>query len=132
MNFQFYSYFELQILQQKNWRILELNFYPIKTKTQKLIISLILDNEEKQTILSKVNTDFKELVEDINKNSNVEIIIKTKSEEDILELLNDLIKELKELDNLKKIESLEKELINNLDESSYSELIKLKNQLNRD
>ena len=72
------------------------------------------------------------MVEDINKNSNVEIIIKTKSEEDILELLNDLIKELKELDNLKKIESLEKELINNLDESSYSELIKLKNQLNRD
>ena len=29
-------------------------------------------------------------------------------------------------------QSLEKELINNLDENSYSELIKLKNQLNRE
>ena len=34
--------------------------------------------------------------------------------------------------NLKKIESLEQRLINNLDENSYSELIKLKSQLNRD
>ena len=50
----------------------------------------------------------------------------------ILELLNELLFELKELNNLKKIESLEKELINNLDENSYSELIKLKNQINRD
>ena len=33
---------------------------------------------------------------------------------------------------LKKIESLEQKLINNLDESSYSELLKLKSQLNRD
>ena len=34
--------------------------------------------------------------------------------------------------DLKKIESLEKELINNLDENSFSELIKLKSQINRD
>ena len=40
--------------------------------------------------------------------------------------------DLKEQDNLKKIESLEKKLINNLDENSYSELVKLKSQLNRD
>ena len=32
----------------------------------------------------------------------------------------------------KKIESLEQKLINNLDENSYSELIKLKSQLNRE
>ena len=38
----------------------------------------------------------------------------------------------KEQENLKKMESLEKKLINNLDENSYSELIKLKNQLNRE
>ena len=56
--------------------------------------------------------------------------------EEILALKNninpyeDLRRELKELNNLKKIESLEKKLINNLDENSYSELIKLKSQIN--
>ena len=43
-----------------------------------------------------------------------------------------MLAELKDLNNLKKIESLEKDLINNLDEHSYSELIKLKSQLNRE
>ena len=41
-----------------------------------------------------------------------------------------MISEHKEQNNLKKIESLEKKLINNLDENSYSELIKLKSQIN--
>ena len=45
---------------------------------------------------------------------------------------DELIQEHKEQGNLRKIESLEQKLINNLDESSYLELIKLKNQLNRD
>ena len=60
------------------------------------------------------------------------MILKEKNEEDIKDLLNELILDSKEQNNLKKIESLEKKLINNLDESSYSELIKLKSQLNRD
>ena len=47
-------------------------------------------------------------------------------------LLDELIKDHKEQSNLRKIESLEQKLINNLDENSYSELIKLKSQLNRD
>ena len=46
--------------------------------------------------------------------------------------LFELIEEHKEQNNLKKIESLEQKLINNLDENSYSELIKLKSQLNRE
>ena len=45
-------------------------------------------------------------------------------------MLDELIVDFKEQDNLKKIESLEKKLINNLDESSYSELIRLKSQIN--
>jgi hypothetical protein len=47
-------------------------------------------------------------------------------------LLDELLKDHKEQSNLRKIESLEQKLINNLDENSYSELIKLKSQLNRD
>ena len=53
-------------------------------------------------------------------------------DENILIFLDDLIRDYKDQTNLKKIESLEQKLINNLDENSYSELIKLKSQLNRE
>ena len=69
---------------------------------------------------------------EINENSSIKIILNAKNDEAVTELLNEMLSELKDLNNLKKIESLEKELINNLDENSYSELIKLKSQLNRD
>ena len=49
-----------------------------------------------------------------------------------VDLLDELIQDHKEQSNLKKIETLEQKLINNLDENSYSELIKLKSQLNRE
>ena len=80
----------------------------------------------------KIDSDFKELIEEIKENSSIQIIVEAKNNEAILELLNDLLMELEELNNLRKIESLEKELINNLDENSYSELIKLKSQVNRE
>ena len=76
--------------------------------------------------------DFQKLIEEIQENSSIQIIVEAKNNEAILELLNDLLMELEELNNLRKIESLEKELINNLDENSYSELIKLKSQVNRE
>ena len=68
----------------------------------------------------------------INENSNIQIIKKNKSEDQVSNLLDELIQDHKDQGNLKKIESLEQKLINNLDENSYSELIKLKSQLNRD
>ena len=71
-------------------------------------------------------------MEEIKENSNIQLIIKDKNDEKILELLNELILDFREQTNLKKIETLEKKLINNLDENSYSELIKLKSQLNRE
>ena len=54
------------------------------------------------------------------------------SDKEIIDLLEELLQDYKDQSNLKKIESLEKELMNNLDENSYSELIRLKSQLNRD
>ena len=47
------------------------------------------------------------------------------------ETLIDLMKEIKEMNHLKQIEFLENKVAKNLDEASYSELIKLKSQLNR-
>ena len=92
----------------------------------------MLEGNTKDQIHSKISNDFNKLAEEIQENSSIQIIAKAKNDEAILELLTELLVELKELNNLKKIESLEKELIKNLDENSYSELIKLKNQLNRE
>ena len=59
-------------------------------------------------------------------------ILLKKDNEEINEILNDLIDELKEMNHLKQIEFLENKVAKNLDEGSYSELIKLKSQLNRE
>ena len=72
------------------------------------------------------------MIKEINENSNIQIITNNKNEQEILDLLEELIKDHTEQTNLKKMESLEQKLINKLDENSYSELIKLKSQLNRD
>ena len=99
---------------------------------KKIIISSLLDGDNREKTKSKINVDFQKLIEEIQENSSIQIIVKAKNNEAVLELLNDLLMELEELNNLRKIESLEKELINNLDENSYSELIKLKSQVNRE
>ena len=94
------------------------------------IISSSFEEEEKESFRSKINNEYSEIIKKINENSNIQIITKNKTEDDVLGLLDELIKDHKEQSNLKKIESLEQKLINNLDENSYSELIKLKSQLN--
>ena len=96
------------------------------------LISLISEGIDKSLIFTKVNHSYKKIIEEINENSNIQIIAQYKSHQDILDLIDDLFQDHKDQSSLKKIESLEKKLINNLDENSYSELIKLKSQLNRD
>ena len=59
-------------------------------------------------------------------------IFENKNKIDKEEILDELLEDLKRENQLKKIEVLENKLVKNLDESSYSDLIKLKSQLNRD
>ncbi len=97
-----------------------------------LIITSSADGRNFEKLLVDINLKYENLIREINENSNIQIIIRDKSEEEILTILEDLKLDFKEQYNLKKIENLEKKLINNLDENSYSELIKLKNQINRE
>ncbi len=99
---------------------------------KRTIISSIIDGSIKTFLEFNPADKFKNLVDEIKENSNIQLITKGKNDQEIIDLIDDLILDLKEQNNLKKIESLEKKLINNLDENSYSELIKLKSQLNRD
>ena len=96
------------------------------------LISLISDGTDKKTIFSKINSSYNNIIKELNENSNIKIIARKKTSQDILDLIDELLQDHNDQGSLKKIESLEKKLINNLDESSYSELIKLKSQLNRD
>jgi hypothetical protein len=111
----------------------EIEFLTEKNEGLKnLVITSLSEGNDKELINSKIDKSYNKILDEINENSNVQIITKNKTDEDILALLDELIEEHKEQSNLRKIESLEQKLINNLDENSYSELIKLKSQLNRE
>jgi len=96
------------------------------------IITSLSDGNDKISISLKINKGYDKIIEEINENSNIQIITKNKTDQDISDMLKELIQDHKEQRNLIKIESLERKLINKLDEASYSELIKLKSQINRD
>ena len=85
------------------------------------------------TSSSKINRneETKKLIAEVEKNSNLPLLIK-KSDSEIKEILVELLSDMKEVNHMKKIQFLEAKVAKNLDESSYSELIELKNQLNRE
>ena len=101
-------------------------------KLKKEITTYLTEGRNKEAISKKINNNYEKIIKEINENSNIQIITKNKNEEEVVNLLDELFKDHEEQSNLRKIESLEQKLINNLDENSYSELIRLKSQLNRD
>ena len=125
------NYFE--IASKKLDELSEIQFFSEKNENLKnAIIAKLTEENSTDDMQKKIEAEYKDLSEEIKENSNILMITKDKTDQDILDLLNELIHDFKEQGNLKKIESLEKKLINNLDETSYSELIKLKSQLNRE
>ena len=113
--------------------ISEITFSLEKGEQLKKTILKNLSKEYDYTKLQKeINTHFKDFIDEINEAANIKLILNSKTNDNISEILFELISELKDLNNLKKIESLELKLMNNLDENSYSELVKLKSELNRD
>ena len=123
----------LEIASKKLEELSDIEFLAEKNESlKKEITTYLVEGNDKKTLNEKINTNYDKIVREINENSNIQIIIKNKNNEEVANLLDELLIDHKEQSNLRKIESLEQKLINNLDESSYSELIKLKSQLNRD
>ena len=123
----------IDIASKKLEELSDIEFLSEKNESLKnIIIVALTEGKNKGDMQKKINTEYAKLIDEIKENSNIQLITKDKNDQDILDLLKELIINFKEQNNLKKIESLEKKLINNLDENSYSELIKLKSQLNRD
>ena len=123
-----------EIVSEKLEELSNIEFLDERNQTLKsFIINSLIKDKNKDFINEKVKKKgYDQIVNEINQNSSIQIITKNKTHQDILILLGELIKDHKDQNNLKKIESLEQKLINNLDENSYSELIKLKSQINRD
>ncbi len=114
-------------------KISEIKFLSEKNETlKKNIINFCLKETDLEKINSKISFEFEDVLSEMSENSNIQLISKGKNQEEILSLLDELIVDLNKEKNLKKIETLENKLINNLDENSYSELIKLKSQINRE
>ncbi len=124
------NYFE--IAQKKVSELSELKFLSEQNESFKnLVIDLLFKKIDITQYKNKISENEK-MVQEIGEKSNIHIISKDKKEDEITDLLDELILEFKNENNLKKIESLEKKLINKLDENSFSELIKLKSQINRE
>ena len=82
--------------------------------------------------IANFNKKYLNLINNINQNAFIKNIFLKKDENQQIELLNEILKELNEIKFSKKIENLEKKLIENFDEKSYSDLMELKSQINKE
>jgi DNA primase len=121
----------LNIAKSKTEDLLKINFSNEQNEDlKKEIINQLKFDSSLEDNKPKIDERYNILVNEIEKNTNLKNILLKKEEEERIEILNDLIEELKEMNHLKQIEFLENKVAKNLDEASYSELIKLKSQLN--
>jgi len=121
----------LHLFSKKIEVLSELEFFSKKNQEFKNeIISLFLEGKNIDAVNSQIEKNFFDIIAEISNNSNIQIISNNKKDHEIEELLNDLIQDHINQTNLKRIATLEQKLIKNLDENSYTELVKLKSQLN--
>ena len=57
------------------------------------LISLISGGTDKKTIFSKINSSYKNTIKEINENSNIQIIARKKTSQDILDLIDELLQD---------------------------------------
>ena len=96
------------------------------------LLNLISDEKFDQTNKLSLEKKYKNLINDINQNSLIKNIVLKKDESQQIELLNEILKELNEIKFSKRIDDLENKLIKDFDEKSYSDLMQLKSQKNKE
>ena len=118
-------------LERRIEEISEINFSMENANNLKdTILKNISEGIPKELNKNSLLDSYHDFINEISKNSNIKIILHNKNTDELLETLDELLLEFKEIKHVKKIESYENKLINSLDETSYSELVKLKSQLN--
>ena len=104
------------------------NLNELKLEILKFIKSGDFDEEKK----IKLQKKYPQYIDDINQNSVIKNIFNKRDESQKVELLNEILKELNDIKFTKKINKLEENLMKNFDEKSYSDLINLKKQINKE
>ena len=101
---------------------------------KKKLINYLLSEKffsRKKLNLEDFEQKFKDTIDLITKNAPIKIIYKNKNEEEIILMFDEIMKEIKKIELREKIEFLEDKVSINLDETLYSELLLLRNQLKR-
>jgi len=123
----------LDIFRKNIELVSEVNFSdsPMNEFKQKLVDYLISEKffDQKKLIIENFDQKFKDIINLINTNAPVKTICKNKNEAEIILMFNEIIDEIKKIDLRMKIEFLENKVSLNLDETLYSELLSLRNQL---
>jgi len=96
------------------------------------LLNLISEDKLGEKNILNLKKKYSSLIDDINQNSFIKNIFLKKNENQQIELLNEILKELNEIKFSKKIDQLENKLIEEFDEKSYSDLMLLKSQINKE
>ena len=96
------------------------------------LLNMISNEKYYEKNSADFNKKYSSLINNINQNAVIKNIFLKKDENEQIELLNEILKELNEIKFSQKIEDLEKKLIKEFDEQSYSDLMELKSQINKE
>ena len=96
------------------------------------LLELIVSGNFNENNLKNLQNKHPNLIKDISQNSFIKNIFLKKDNTQQIELLNEILKELNEIKFSKKIDELESKLMKDFDEKSYSDLIELKNKINKE
>ena len=130
--------FSLLYLVMNNLSLLKANIHLIEniklfTEINKQIFNLIIEKlkSEEQTVIKDLNLD-RQLLEKINKFAPIKYILKNKTddENEIIELLEDISRDLINYDLEFRIQELESKFSRDMNEETFNELKELKNKQN--
>ena len=122
-----------EIISHKIEEISEVSLSNLEHENLKIkLLNCYTDTNFDKNRFAEITKKYVDLIDMIRSNSNVKIILKNKNINEVSEILSEILTEIKFLQKSKKLQNLEDKLINNLDEKSYSELVKLKTQINTD
>jgi len=96
------------------------------------LLSLISEDKFNEKSMENFKKKHANLIDSINQNAVIKNIFLKKGEDEQIEMLNEILKELNEIKFSKRIDDLEKKLIQEFDEKSYSDLMELKSQINKE